>query len=234
MNRDENTEHGEKFSFNANVTKCFSDMLNRSIPSYDLMRGLISDIIYKYLTHDGLLLDVGTSTGEIIKNSVDAFPNAHFIGLDYSDAMMQEAREKFKNNKNVSLFKHDLRKQYNYHDKFDVIVSCLTIQFTPIEYRLQILKNMYSILEPGGVFIFVEKVLGNSAVIDKTFVDIYYSMKQQNGYSYEEIQRKKLALEGVLVPVTAGWNEELLKISGFSEIDCFWRCLNFAGWMAIK
>jgi tRNA (cmo5U34)-methyltransferase len=36
------------------------------------------------------------------------------------------------------------------------------------------------------------------------------------------------------VPVTAGWNEEMLRGAGFQEIDCFWRWLNFAGWVAVK
>ena len=27
---------------------------------------------------------------------------------------------------------------------------------------------------------------------------------------------------------------DLLKECGFSQVDCFYRCLNFAGWIAIK
>jgi tRNA (cmo5U34)-methyltransferase len=65
-------------------------------------------------------------------------------------------------------------------------------------------------------------------------VDLYYKMKSDNGYSQEQIERKRLSLEGVLVPVTAKWNEELLKQAGFKYIDCFWRWMNFAGWIAIK
>jgi len=65
-------------------------------------------------------------------------------------------------------------------------------------------------------------------------VDLYYDLKKSNGYSQEDIDRKRLSLEGVLVPVTAKWNEELLKNAGFSEVDCFWRHLSFAGWVAVK
>jgi tRNA (cmo5U34)-methyltransferase len=36
------------------------------------------------------------------------------------------------------------------------------------------------------------------------------------------------------VPVTARWNEELLRSAGFVDIDCFWRWMNFAGWIAVR
>jgi len=35
-------------------------------------------------------------------------------------------------------------------------------------------------------------------------------MKRKAGYSQEEIDRTRYALEGVLVPMTARWNEALL------------------------
>ncbi len=65
-------------------------------------------------------------------------------------------------------------------------------------------------------------------------IDIYYDLKAENGYSQDQIERKRLSLEGVLVPVTAHWNEEMLKTAGFVEVDCFWRWMNFAGWVAVK
>jgi tRNA (cmo5U34)-methyltransferase len=115
-----------------------------------------------------------------------------------------------------------------------VILSVLTIQFTPIEHRLRILEDIHTALLPGGAFIFVEKVIGATAALDRDFVELYYEFKRAGGYTSEEIERKRLSLEGVLVPVTARWNEELLKTAGFKQADCFWRWMNFAGWIAIK
>lgn len=50
----------------------------------------------------------------------------------------------------------------------------------------------------------------------------------------EQINAKRKSLEGVLVPITAKWNEDLLKNAGFKSIDCFYRYLNFSGWIAVK
>jgi tRNA (cmo5U34)-methyltransferase len=65
-------------------------------------------------------------------------------------------------------------------------------------------------------------------------VDEYYRIKAENAYTQEQISAKRKSLEGVLVPITARWNEEMLKEAGFRSVDCFWRYLNFAGWVAVK
>jgi tRNA (cmo5U34)-methyltransferase len=93
---------------------------------------------------------------------------------------------------------------------------------------------VYDKLNEGGAFILVEKVLGNSAQIDNLFVKEYYDMKKDNGYTQEQIANKRKSLEGVLVPLTASFNEHLLHQVGFKYVDCFFRCLNFSGWIAIK
>ena len=232
--KDKNTDHGKKFNFNKDVSVCFSDMLERSIPQYDIMRELVFRFIDKNISNNSNILDIGTSTGEVIYDLSVKYPDATFIGLEHSDSMIDEAKKRFSEFENVSIKKHDLRNEFYHKSKFDIIISSLTIQFTPIEYRLKIIKNIYNLLKKNGLFIFVEKVIGSSARIDSDLVDIYYDIKRDNGYSEQEIQRKKLALEGVLVPVTEKWNIELLKMSGFSQIDCFWRCLNFCGLVAIK
>ena len=78
------------------------------------------------------------------------------------------------------------------------------------------------------------KICNNKPVSLEVFADEYLEMKKQNGYSQEEIDRKRYSLEGVLVPLTASWNEQIIKDTGFKYVDCFWRWMNFAGWVAIK
>lgn len=80
----------------------------------------------------------------------------------------------------------------------------------------------------------MEKVLGSSAPIDDLLARRYYALKAAHGYTAEQIERKRLALEGVLVPVAARSNEDLMRDAGFDQIDCFWRWCNFAGWIALK
>jgi tRNA (cmo5U34)-methyltransferase len=127
----------------------------------------------------------------------------------------------------------DLRHEYPGVDA-SVVLSVLTLQFIPIEYRQKIVANIYDSLRPGGAFLLVEKILGRDSFTNELFIETYLKRKGANGYSQEEINRKRESLEGVLVPVTSLWNEDLLKVAGFKHVECYWRHLNFAAWIGIK
>ncbi len=226
-----------KWAFDEKVTGCFDDMLRRSIPQYDVMRQTVFDLGCLYVKHKTDIVDLGCSRGEALAPFIDKYGAYNrFIGVEVSPPMLETCRQRFKgyiDAGTVDIRDCDLRKSYPPANA-SLTLAILTIQFTPIEYRQKILRNIFIHTIPGGALIFVEKVLGASADIDAAFVSGYLSLKAAHGYSAEEIERKRLSLEGVLVPVTARMNEELLRGAGFDQIDCFWRWANFAGWLAIK
>lgn len=225
----------DKWEFDESVTDIFDDMLARSIPQYEVMRKAVTNIACNYLQPEGHLLDLGCSRGDQIARLISAYGNGcNYHGIECSESMIIASQERFKNQKNVELYNIDLRKDWVDIKNCNVILSVLTLQFIPIEYRLQVLQRCYDSLSPGGAIILVEKVIGNSANLDSLMTENYYNLKHENGYSIYEIERKRLSLEGVLVPVTAKWNEELLYNSGFKFVDCFWRWFNFMGLVAIK
>jgi tRNA (cmo5U34)-methyltransferase len=151
--------------------------------------------------------------------------------------MLEAARARFVDQierGQVAILEHDLRRGYPDGLEASVTLAVLSLQFVPIEYRQRIVRDIYRATRPGGVLVLVEKVLGDTAEIDETLVELYLQNKTRRGYSPEDIERKRLALEGVLVPVTAKWNVELLRAGGFTDVECVWRYLNFAAWLAIK
>lgn len=224
-----------RWEFDESVTEVFDDMLQRSIPQYDVMRKAVFEVAGKFILRNQNLtvVDLGCSRGGAIADFVDCFPDQRFLGIEVSPPMRQASINRFRDNPNVKIEAIDLRYQYP-SDPACVVLSVLTLQFIPIEYRQRIIRSIYESLPKGGAFVLVEKVLGANASINDDMVDVYYSLKARNGYSEEQIQRKRLSLEGVLVPVTADWNVSLLKSAGFNSVDCFWRWMNFAGWIAIK
>lgn len=226
-----------KWEFDGEVTACFDDMLRRSIPQYDLMRQTVFDLACKYAKRSTDIIDLGCSRGEAMAPLVDKFGvNNRYTGVEVSEPMLETCRARFAGLIKVGIVdirRCDLRTEYP-PVSASVTLCILTLQFTPIEYRMQICKRIFDHTVAGGALLLVEKLLGESAETDATFAEQYYSMKNCNGYSQDEIARKRMALEGVLVPVTAKWNEHLLQAAGFSKIECFWRWMNFAGWLAVR
>lgn len=242
---------GDSWEFDENVTKCFDNMLERSIPMYKEMRQLCHELGRNFIDNTSVVIDFGASRGEALRPFIEDDTASEFIAVEVSEPMRNAMREMYGDNPKVMISDLDMRRLdsgafsddyiqpdgstvWKNEEYASLVMSILTIQFTPIEYRQQIIQAIYDMLEPGGAFLFVEKVIGNNAKIDTLFTQEYYGMKQRNGYSYDDIQRKRSSLEGVLVPVTAAWNEDMLKNAGFRGVDCFYRNLNFAGWMAIK
>ena len=64
-------------------------------------------------------------------------------------------------------------------------------------------------------------------------VDVAFALGDM-GYSKEEVERKRMSLEWGLVPLTSRSNEEMLSSAGFTTVDCFWRWMNFAAWVAVR
>lgn len=222
----------DKWSFDSEVTSCFDDMLVRSIPDYYTMRYLVGEIGKKQITSkDDVIVDLGCSTGGSIAPFAELGNEIH--GIEISEPMFNECTERFKCYPQIKISRQNIVDDFP-KIKARLIMSILTIQFTPIEERWRIIKNIYDNLEKDGCFIFVEKVLATSAESDELFTEVYYDMKRKNKYSEEQIQNKRKSLSGVLVPVSANENRNFLQETGFKRIECFWRCLNFAGWIAYK
>ena len=226
-----------RWCFDRQVTDVFDDMLQRSIPQYNAMRMVTFEVAGKFVKPGTAIIDMGCSRGEALSPFVSSFGQSNeYVGLEISEPMIEAARAKFADHPHgnrVTITRADLRHEFPSVTS-SLVLSVLTLQFTPIEYRQRIIRRVFDSLAPGGAFILVEKVLGSTAELDQAFVELFLRIKKQNGYSEAEIDRKRLSLEGVLVPVTARWNEELLREEGFAAVDCFWRHLNFAGWVAVK
>ncbi len=224
-----------RWEFDAEVTRVFEDMLRRSIPQLDVMRGIVSELTARYRVPQTSIVDLGASRGDAIAPLVDLPWSNTYDLVECSEPMANVCRSRFAGDARVRVHHHDLRAGYpSVICNASVTLCVLSLQFTPIQHRQRILRDVFRTTMPGGALILVEKVLGSDAEADEALVALYHDMKERNGYSREEIDRKAAALEGVLVPVTARWNEELLRAAGFDTVECVWRCLSFAGWLAVR
>lgn len=240
MSNTDNYSPGDKWTFDDGVAQVFPDMLKRSIPGYNLMRDSVVRVAKPFLEKQDskkYFLDIGCSRGDVIYdvlNSLSSIGHVQAVGIDSSKPMIDLATESFARFDNVSFIHADATNISITPGKYSVITTVLTAQFLPLDARQEFFKMVHGGLSDNGAFIVVEKILGETPESQAFLVDTYHIFKKDSGYSEEQIEKKRKALQGVLVPLRGSENESMLKDSGFSVVQRFWQCLNFAGWIAFK
>lgn len=246
---------GDKWEFNEDVAKKFDSMLERSIPGYGAMRELVFRLGKNFVSNPCNVIDLGASRGEATARFIHEFPSAEFFLSEISEPMLAEMRDRFSDRMNVHPVSCDLRKKTaeikemimwpkhtlllpdpgpRVYQPTTLVLAILTMIFVPINFRPSILRGVHEGMASGGAFFMVEKVLGNSAAMQELLVDAYHEYKHDNGYSWDDIERKRAALEGVQVPVSHETNIDMLRAAGFRHVETFHRNLNFVGYLAIK
>jgi len=227
-----------KFVFNDQVASVFDDMVARSIPFYDEIHAIILDLVDKFYIKNCLIYDLGCSTGTTIALINSHLKNqkksAHFVGIDNSPSMLLKCQEKMKKNKikTATLTCDDIL-NINFEPS-QIIIMNYTLQFIDPKKRQLILGRIYKALQPGGIFIFSEKIKSEGLVINDLLIDLYHDFKKRNGYSDLEIARKRDALENVLIPLESKKQLKLLQKSGFKKSEEIFRWYNFACFIGIK
>lgn len=208
---------GERaFRFDAAVAQVFDDMALRSIPCYQELQALTVVLARRYAAQNTTIYDLGCSTGTTLHNILAALPdrNLRAIGIDSCAEMLERARAKCARLTTTL----DLRCNPIENGNFEpasFITALYTVQFVPTDKRLELLTKIRNALSTDGALLIAEKTAGTTSDEQQLLDDLYYAFKERQGYSREEIERKRAALEGVLIPLTRAENEELLKSAGF-------------------
>jgi tRNA (cmo5U34)-methyltransferase len=225
------------FNFGEQTAEVFDDMLDRSVPMYRELQRMIGEIAREFAVPDTNVYDLGCSTGITLETlHLAAAPTATLVGVDYSAAMLERARQRFLpliESGRMRLEHADLNHGCAIRNA-SVVVLNLTLQFIRPLYRDSLMRQIASGLNDNGALILVEKVLAADSTTNRLFIKFYYDMKRRNGYDELEIAQKREALENVLIPYRVDENVELLKRCGCREVETFYRWYNFCGFLGLK
>ena len=227
------------FDFGQKTAAVFDDMLGRSVPFYSEMQRMIGELAADYAAEGTAIYDLGCSTGTTILQIAEGIPrerNVRYVGIDSSPEMLEIARRKLTESgfdRPFDLECADLNTGARI-DGASVVLLVLTLQFIRPLYRQRLIRSIYEGLQENGALILVEKVLGENSEFNRLFIQHYYEMKRENGYSELEIAQKREALENILVPYRLEENKELLREQGFKHVDVFFKWYNFCAIIATK
>ena len=108
---DKPTEIGG-FNFGEKTAEVFDDMLDRSVPQYQELQRMIGEIAGEFAEEGSNVYDLGCSTGITLQTLMQSVQkDVHFIGVDYSAAMLRRAEDRLapvKKDRHLELVEADL------------------------------------------------------------------------------------------------------------------------------
>lgn len=227
------------FEFNEEVARVFDDMVARSVPYYADVQRMQADLAVDFLpSAGGLVYDLGCSTGttiDLIARHPRCPSDVRFIGVDNAESMLARARTKLGaevERGRVTLVNADLDAGFALQPCHLVVMNW-TLQFVRPLNRESVVQRIFESLRPGGAFLLSEKVLTSDSRLNRVYIELYHRYKQGQGYSPQEIVRKREALENVLIPYRLEENLAMLQRAGFKTADTYFRWFNFACLVAV-
>ena len=218
----------------------FDKHIQQSIRGYDnLMEDVVSLSRY-FVEDDTNIIDIGCSTGKLTKAMMeynsDHSPAAQYFGVEVADGFVQDLKDRrlelnTAGFNNVEFVMKDIRKfEFN---NCNLITSIFTLQFMPKKDRKKVVQNIYHGLNEGGAFIFAEKTICESALVQDMITFNYYDYKRKS-FDTEDIMDKEKTLRNIMKPLTWKDLELMVSFAGFKTVQPFWRNHSFVGALAIK
>lgn len=225
------------FEFDRQVVDVFPDMIKRSVPGYTTIVAMTGTLAERYAQAGSRCYDLGSSLCAATLAMRHRIPaaNCEIVAVDNSSAMVTQARTVLAADSGeipVQLIYSDL--QTIAIENASVVVLNFTLQFIPLAKRRPILQKIYDGLRPGGIVILSEKVHFSDKAHSELMIELHHAFKVANGYSTLEIAQKRSALENILIPETLDTHRRRLKDIGFSSVDVWFQCFNFASLLALK
>ena len=223
------------------LSKTFLEGVRGAIPACELQIEVILKIISAWQPSPASVLDLGCGDGILGGAVLERFSPSELVFLDFSDPMLNAAREKAPAGAPTKFVKADFsspdwRAALGEAAAFDLVVSGFSIHHQPDERKRALYAEIYDLLRQGGIFLNLEHVSsateGIEAVFDDYFIDHLYAFHSR---SNSEASRKQIAEtyyarpdkeDNILAPVQIQC--EWLRKIGFADVDCFFKVFELA------
>jgi tRNA (cmo5U34)-methyltransferase len=185
------------------------------------------------------VLDLGTGTGLLSLEVLNAFPNSHVVCQDFSEAMLDNARDNLaKFAGRVSFCNSDLRTpawRQAVDGTFDAVVAGFAVHAVP--ERIQAIYNeVFGLVRPGGCFMTCDNVTAPGPVTLSLYREARHEVHRENlkaelgtNKSIETLEKERRERESaparqtVRVSYTLAEQMDWLREAGFDEVDCLWK-----------
>lgn len=218
----------EKFNHHANQ---YDEQRRKLIPCFDDFYSIPISLL-NCPSSTPAVLDVGAGTGLFSSYILEKYPNAFMTLIDLSENMIDIAKQRFAGLTNLNYIVDD----YTVHpftQKFDIIVSSLSIHHLTDEEKQAFYQQAYSMLNKDGIFINADQVLGHTPYIEELYKQDWGNKIENSGLSQQQVEA---AYERTKLDKMTSLANQLtwLSDSGFRDVDCVYKYFNFVVMFARK
>ena len=168
----------------------------------------------------GRFLDLGSGGGRLLGLVKAARPDAEAVAVDFSAAMLDVLRDVYRGDAKTSIVEHDLSTPLPELGKFDAVISSFAIHHVTHERKRSLYREIFDVINPGGVFLNLEHVASATARLHEGFLSQLDLTPET-----EDPSNKLLDVEPQL-----RWLREI----GFVDVDCHWKWRELALLAGVK
>lgn len=204
------------------VANRFEEHVREQLPWYDMVTDAVVYIVQNYLTRHERVVDIGSSTGNMIHKLMPLLieREAYATAVEDSDSMIDILVERFKNHHNVTLEHANIVTLPL--EMAQVHIMFLTMMFIPVHQRERLLERIRAQTKKGGVIIIVDKVADHAGYFSTVLKRLGMHWKINQGAKLEDVAKKEMSLAGVQIPFDPAM---------IPDAKQFFRMGEFAGWV---
>jgi tRNA (cmo5U34)-methyltransferase len=224
------------------MNKSVARIFNSAAKKYDIQRNELiplMNIFYdtavelvKINNEKGKILDLGAGTGLLTELVIKKYPNAECTLVDIAEEMLDVAKERFESLDNVSFNVEDYRDGIS-GGKYEAIISSMSIHHLDSNEKRNLYKNIFNVLEDGGVFVNADQVKGEDCESEEIVKEYQLShiencslSREEKDKTYDRIKLDKMDKMSVQI--------DMLKEAGFKSVDVYYKYYNYVVFGARK
>ncbi|QKJ28664.1 class I SAM-dependent methyltransferase [Mucilaginibacter mali] len=205
----------------------YTELISRCVPRYD-------EIFYNLFyyvpddLHPARILDLGCGTGNLTAAALQHFPQAEIHALDLSADILNECRERFKDNTNIHYHQQDFSNLDFSDESFDLVISSIAIHHIPDKQKAALYSKLYQMLRPGGVFVFADQTRGATDEIYQKHIARWKEEALKLGSTEADWQLWMAHQDAHDYHTPVLWHLKELETAGFATVDVIWKNIMWA------
>ncbi|MDA1204782.1 MAG: class I SAM-dependent methyltransferase [Cyanobacteria bacterium] len=223
------------------LAEAFLEGVRGAIPGADLQLEVLGKIADQWCNAPKRILDLGCGNGVLGCYLLSRFPSASCLFVDFSDPMLDAARQSTGSLPQATVEKADFGSTHwievlKAHGAFDIVVSGFAIHHQPDVRKKELYGEIFAVLAAGGVFLNLEHVASateaGEELFDDYFVDHLYEFHAKTNPNAnrhaiaDEYYKRPDKQENILAPVEVQC--QWLRQIGFADVDCFFKVFELA------